>query len=74
MNPKPPLFLPLVAREHLSRIDAFSSDADFRWRRLSFAEDLARLAALALDNARLHYNAAREFARRDEMVGVSPMI
>jgi signal transduction histidine kinase len=71
MNPKSALFLPLVAREQLiGALTVFRAKAGFDGDDLQFAEDLARLAALALDNARLHDTVCASLRARDEMVGV----
>ena len=71
MNPRSALFLPLVAREQLiGALTLFRSKGSFDGDDLGFAEDLARLAALALDNARLHDTVRASLRARDEMVGV----
>lgn len=71
MNPQSALFLPLVAREQLIGVlTLFRTKRTFDGDDLSFAEDLARLAALALDNARLHDAVRASLRSRDEMVGV----
>ena len=71
MNPQSALFLPLVAREQLiGALTLFRSKAGFDGDDLAFAEDLARLTALALDNARLHDTVRASLRARDEMVGV----
>jgi signal transduction histidine kinase len=71
MNPASALFVPLVAREQLIGVLAlFRSKGGFDGDDLQFAEDLARLAALALDNARLHDTVRASLRSRDEMVGV----
>jgi PAS domain S-box-containing protein len=71
MNPHSALFLPLVAREQLiGALTLFRSKGSFDGDDLGFAEDLARLAALALDNARLHDTVRTSLRARDEMVGV----
>jgi PAS domain S-box-containing protein len=71
MNPQSALFLPLVAREQLiGALTLFRTQRSFDGDDLSFAEDLARLAALALDNARLHDTVRASLRARDEMVGV----
>ena len=71
MNPQSALFLPLVARDQLiGALTLFRSKRGFDGDDLGFAEDLARLAALALDNARLHDAVRASLRARDEMVGV----
>ncbi len=73
MNPESALFLPLVAREQLiGALTLFRSPGrgPFDGDDLQFAEDLARLAALALDNARLHDTIRASLRARDEIVGV----
>jgi len=71
MNPQSALFLPLVAREQLiGALTLFRAKGSFDGDDLGFAEDLARLAALALDNARLHDTIRASLRARDEMVGV----
>jgi PAS domain S-box-containing protein len=71
MNPASALFLPLVAREQLiGALTLFRTKRGFDSDDVGFAEDLARLAALALDNARLHDAVRGSLRARDEMVGV----
>jgi PAS domain S-box-containing protein len=71
MNPTSALFLPLVAREQLIGVlSLFRTKRSFDGDDLGFAEDLARLTALALDNARLHDTVRASLRARDEMVGV----
>jgi PAS domain S-box-containing protein len=71
MNPQSALFLPLVAREQLiGALTLFRTRGSFDGDDLGFAEDLARLAALALDNARLHDTVRASLRARDEIVGV----
>jgi PAS domain S-box-containing protein len=71
MMPQSALFLPLVAREQLIGVlTLFRAKGSFDGDDLGFAEDLARLAALALDNARLHDTVRASLRARDEMVGV----
>jgi PAS domain S-box-containing protein len=71
MNPQSALFLPLVAREQLiGALTLFRTKGTFDGDDVGFAEDLARLAALALDNARLHDTVRASLRARDEMVGV----
>jgi PAS domain S-box-containing protein len=71
MNPRAALFLPLVAREQLiGALCLFRTPNGFDGDDLAFAVDLARLAALALDNARLHDTVRASLRARDEMVGV----
>jgi PAS domain S-box-containing protein len=71
MTAQSALFLPLVAREQLIGVlTLFRAKGTFDGDDLGFAEDLARLAALALDNARLHDTVRASLRSRDEMVGV----
>jgi PAS domain S-box-containing protein len=71
MNPESAVFLPLVAREQLiGALTLFRTKGSFDGDDLGFAEDLSRLAALALDNARLHDAVRASLRARDEMVGV----
>ncbi len=71
MRPESALFLPLVAREQLiGALCLFRTRGAFDGDDLGFAEDLARLTALALDNARLHDTVRASLRARDEMVGV----
>lgn len=71
MNPQSAVFVPLLAREQLiGALTLFRANGTFDADDLGFAEDLARLAALALDNARLHDAVRASLRSRDEMVGV----
>jgi len=71
MDAQSALFLPLVAREQLiGALTLFRTTRTFDGDDLGFAEDIARLAALALDNARLHDTVRASLRARDEMVGV----
>ena len=71
MNPRSALFLPLVAREQLIGVlSLFRSTRSFDGDDLAFCEDLARLAALALDNARLLDAVRATLRAQEEMVGV----
>jgi PAS domain S-box-containing protein len=71
MSPQSALFLPLVAREQLiGALCLFRASRSFDAEDLTFAVDLARLTALALDNARLHDTVRASLRARDEMVGV----
>jgi signal transduction histidine kinase len=71
MNPQSALFLPLIARDQLiGALTLFRSKGGFDGDDLGFAEDLARLAALALDNARLHDTVRASLRAREEIVGV----
>lgn len=71
MHAESAVFLPLVAREQLiGALTLFRTKGNFDGDDLAFAEDLARLAALALDNARLHDAVRASLRARDEMVGV----
>jgi PAS domain S-box-containing protein len=71
MNPQSALFLPLVARGQLiGALCLFRAARRFDVDDLGFAEDLARLAALALDNTRLLDAVRASLRGREEMVGV----
>ena len=71
MNPQSAVFLPLIAREQLiGALTLFRAKGTFDGDDLGFAEDLARLAALALDNARLHDTVRASLRAREEIVGV----
>ncbi len=71
MNPQSAVFLPLVAREQLiGALTLFRTKGSFDRDDVGFAADLARMAALALDNARLHDAVRASLRARDEMVGV----
>jgi PAS domain S-box-containing protein len=71
MNPQAALFLPLVARGHLAGVlSLFRSNRGFDGDELAFAEDLARLAALALDNSLLLDTVRAALRSREEIVGV----
>jgi PAS domain S-box-containing protein len=66
--------VPLEARgDVLGALAFFSSDPDRRYDAtdLALAEDLARRAALALDNARLYGEAQRAIRARDEFLSVA---
>lgn len=71
MNPESALFLPLIARGHLIGVlSLFRSSRGFDSDDLLVAEDLARLAALALDNSRLLDTVRASLRSHEEMVGV----
>jgi signal transduction histidine kinase len=71
MSPRSALFLPLLAREQLIGVlSLFRSTRSFDGDDLAFSEDLARLAALALDNARLLDAVRGSLRAQEEMVGV----
>jgi len=71
MNPQAALFLPLVARGHLAGVlSLFRDKRGFDSDEISFAEDLARLAALALDNSLLLDTVRAALRSREEIVGV----
>ena len=71
MQPEAALFVPLVAREQLiGALTLFRARSGFDGDDVAFAEDLARLTALALDNARLHDAVRASLRARDTMVGV----
>lgn len=71
MNPQAALFLPLVARGQLIGVlSLFRSTREFDRDDRGFADDLGRLAALALDNSRLLDSVRGSLRAREEMVGV----
>ncbi len=71
MNARAALFLPLIARGQLIGVlSLFRADRGFDVDDLGFAEDLGRLAALALDNSRLLEAVRGSLRARDEIVGV----
>jgi PAS domain S-box-containing protein len=71
MKAQSALFLPLVARKQLiGALTLFRTTGSFDVDDLGFAQALARLAALALDNARLHDTVRASLHARDEMMGV----
>lgn len=71
MDPLAALFLPLVARGQLiGALSLFRLRRGFDVEDLGFAEDLARLAALALDNSRLLDKVRTSLRGREEMMGV----
>lgn len=66
--------VPLVARDRLlGAIALISSDPQKRYGAwdLRLAEDLARVAALAIDNAQLYEAAQSAIAARDEILGIA---
>ncbi|HJQ12854.1 MAG TPA: ATP-binding protein [Gemmatimonadaceae bacterium] len=71
MNPQSALYLPLIARGQLiGALSLFRSNRGFDSDDLGFAEDLGRLAALALDNSRLLETVRSSLRARAEIVGV----
>jgi len=71
MGARAALFLPMMARGKLiGALCLFRSSRGFDLDEAVFAEDLSRLAALALDNARLHETLRRNLRWRDEMIGI----
>jgi PAS domain S-box-containing protein len=71
MDPQAALFLPLVARgQFIGVLCLFRSNGGFDADDRGFADDLARLAALALDNSRLLDAVRGSLRDREEMVGV----
>lgn len=71
MKPKAALYLPLIARgELVGALSLFRESRGFDQDEVSFAEDLARLAALAMDNARLHDEVRSSLRARNEMIGI----
>jgi signal transduction histidine kinase len=71
MNPQAALFLPLIARgQFIGVLSLFRSKREFDQDDRGFAEDLGRLAALALDNSRLLDTVRGSLRAQEEMVGV----
>jgi PAS domain S-box-containing protein len=73
MGPASAMFVPLVARgEAIGVVTFISSRAERRYDAsdLSLAEEMARRAALALENARLYRVAHAAIEARDEILGV----
>src|SRR5690242_20547568 len=71
MKPQAALYLPLIARGQLIGVlSLFRANRAFDVDDLGFAEDLGRLAALALDNSRLLEAVRGSLRARDEIVGV----
>jgi signal transduction histidine kinase len=71
LNPKSYMIVPLVARGHSLGVISFVSDetgARYDARSLELAEDLARRAALAIDNARLYGEVQRANRAKDEFL------
>lgn len=71
MDPQSALYLPLIARGQLIGVlSLFRTSRGFDVDDLGFAEDLGRLAALALDNSRLLDTVRGSLRAREEIVGV----
>ena len=71
IKPSSALFLPLIARGQLIGVLTFlRANRKFDVDDLGFAEDLARLAALALDNSQLLDAVRSSLRSREEMMGV----
>jgi PAS domain S-box-containing protein len=71
IKPRAALYLPLIARGQLIGVlTLFRTDRSFDLDDLRFAEDLGRLAALALDNSRLLDAVRSSLRAREEIVGV----
>jgi len=71
MNPRAAFFLPLMARgQFIGVLSLFRSEREFDQDDRGFAEDLGRLAALALDNSRLLDTVRGSLRAQEEMVGV----
>lgn len=71
MKPAAAVYLPLISRGQLIGVlSLFRKSRGFDGDDLAFAEDLGRLAALALDNSRLLEAVRSSLHARDEMVGV----
>ena len=71
MKPKAALYLPLIARgELIGALSLFRESRGFDRDEISFAEDLARLTALAMDNARLPDEVWSSLRARNEMIGI----
>jgi signal transduction histidine kinase len=71
INPRAALFLPLIARgQFIGVLSLFRSNREFDSDDRGFADDLGRLAALALDNSRLLDTVRGSLRAQEEMVGV----
>ncbi|MBB4637535.1 sensor histidine kinase [Longimicrobium terrae] len=73
MAPRSLILAPLVAREKLLGLLLLVSDGPdrvFSGEDLRLADELARRAALAVDNARLYANAQNAITARDQMLAV----
>lgn len=71
MSPRAALFLPLIARgELVAVLSLFRETRGFDPDEVAFAEDLSRLTALAIDNARLHDEVRSSLRARNEMIGI----
>jgi signal transduction histidine kinase/DNA-binding NarL/FixJ family response regulator len=73
LAPRSSMIVPLVTRGRIlgaMTLTAAESDRGFGPRDLEVAEELARRAALAVDNARNHQRATRAVRTRDEVLGV----
>jgi PAS domain S-box-containing protein len=65
------LFVPLIARGRvLGVLSSYSSSRSLTGDDLALAQELARRAALAIDNAQAYHAARRASAARDEVLGV----
>jgi PAS domain S-box-containing protein len=65
------LFIPMIARgQMIAVMELFRTSRPFDAEDVAFAEDFARLIALAMDNARLHDVLTRNLRSRDEMIGI----
>ncbi|WP_395853761.1 PAS domain S-box protein [Cystobacter fuscus] len=73
LEPRSSIVVPLIARGHiLGAVLLTASESGRRYgaRDLSLAEELARRAALAIDNARLHEKSGQATRTRDEVLRI----
>ena len=71
LNARSALFIPMIARGQLIGVLAlYRTERTFDADDVAFAEDFARLIALAMDNARLHAVLKQNLRSRDEMIGI----
>lgn len=74
LRPRSAMLVPLIARERtLGVLSVMSQDPARRYteRDLTFVEELASRAALAVDNARLFHQAEQAVEARDEFVAIA---
>src|SRR5262249_19585072 len=66
------MVVPMRARDEVVGVITFGSRSGRRYRKddLQVAEDLARRAALAIDNARLYQEAHDAMSRREQMLAI----
>ncbi|MEO7368875.1 MAG: ATP-binding protein [Gemmatimonadaceae bacterium] len=70
-TPSAAIILPLLAREHLLGVIGFyRENGSYGEDDLFLTEEIARRAAIALDNARLHEQVKTGVQARDDMIGI----